>query len=104
MCCRVSAPGRRLSLIVVMPASPLEKFLGYGEENSKILYLAEASSNNFSRADPQISELGVSCRPEAVIGLPEGIKALRMDIYQSKFCQGCTVGMSKSLGIIENDS
>ena len=58
------ASGRRLSLIVVTPASPiLEKFLGYGEEDSKILYLAETSSNNFSRADPQISEVGVSCRP-----------------------------------------
>ena len=51
-----------------MPASPLEKFPSYGGENSKIMDLAVAISNNFSRADPQISELGVSCRPTADSG------------------------------------
>jgi hypothetical protein len=41
----------------------MEKFPGYGGENSKSSDFAATIINQFAGAGAQISELGVSCRP-----------------------------------------
>jgi hypothetical protein len=43
----------------------MEKFPGYSGINSAISDLTAVISNKLAKADSQISELGVSCRPKA---------------------------------------
>ena len=45
----------------------MEKFPGYSGINSAISDLAAVISDKLAKADSQISELGVSCRPTTMV-------------------------------------